>query len=471
MLLLLIGAKVLYGQSPQLPWSTQDGGGGKSAGGDFTLSSSIGQPAAGTTAGTNFTLEGGYLPGSRSLSGTTSILDITMGTAWNLISLPVLPEVLSKSVLFPTATSNAFAYYPPPTGYAAEDTLATGIAYWLKFPSIQSVTFNGTSTNRDTIPVSSGWNMIGSISYPALVSDITTTGKFLILSAAFGFTGGIGYYPEDTLKPGLGYWIKVDNAGGLVIRAASSIEPMVAVTKAEVSKSKETSAEIAARENLSFLSVKDNLGRERILYVSPEDAEIDGGVFELPPPPPSGMFDVRYESQSSLAVVAGEKGKRQEFPIAIAGAEYPLTIKWNGRPGDNTYALEAISSSSKKAERISFADDRSVTLTKGKAVGLKLVAEGMTEKELPKQFALKQNYPNPFNPVTSIAFDLPRTVQVSIIVYNLLGQQVAVLLDNVEKEAGTYNVEFEGEGLPSGLYLYRMQADDFVQTKKMTLLK
>ncbi len=89
---------------------------------------------------------------------------------------------------------------------------------------------------------------------------------------------------------------------------------------------------------------------------------------------------------------------------------------------------------------------------------------------IPKMYALGQNYPNPFNPFTSISFALPKAGNVSLKIYNLLGQNVATLLD-MYKPAGYHKVIFDGSRLSSGVYYYRLQADGFVQVKKMLLVK
>jgi hypothetical protein len=92
------------------------------------------------------------------------------------------------------------------------------------------------------------------------------------------------------------------------------------------------------------------------------------------------------------------------------------------------------------------------------------------EVSTPNQYSLEQNYPNPFNPSTTISYSLPVASQVELAVYNSLGENVKQLL-NETKEAGHYSVELNAESLPSGVYFYRLQAGDFVQVKKMMLLK
>jgi hypothetical protein len=93
-----------------------------------------------------------------------------------------------------------------------------------------------------------------------------------------------------------------------------------------------------------------------------------------------------------------------------------------------------------------------------------------SEEGLPKSYALAQNYPNPFNPSTTINYELPKASNVSITIYNALGQKVAELL-NSEMKAGRYQMNFNASNLSSGLYFYSIKAGEFSSTKKMMLLK
>jgi predicted GH43/DUF377 family glycosyl hydrolase len=90
--------------------------------------------------------------------------------------------------------------------------------------------------------------------------------------------------------------------------------------------------------------------------------------------------------------------------------------------------------------------------------------------EAPESFALHQNYPNPFNPVTTIEYQLPRAARVSLVVYDLLGREVARLVDGTE-ESGFKSVTFDASSLASGIYLYRLRAGEFAQTRTMAVVK
>ena len=92
------------------------------------------------------------------------------------------------------------------------------------------------------------------------------------------------------------------------------------------------------------------------------------------------------------------------------------------------------------------------------------------EELIPENYSLEQNYPNPFNPSTTIKYSIPEQSFVKIKVFNLLGQEIAELV-NKELQTGNYEVSFNAANFPSGIYFYRIEADNFVQTKKMILMK
>ncbi len=116
-----------------------------------------------------------------------------------------------------------------------------------------------------------------------------------------------------------------------------------------------------------------------------------------------------------------------------------------------------------------------------------IITNVKTKNEVPTEFSLEQNYPNPFNPTTTIRFTIPtsplnpspyqgegqRERLITLKVYDVLGRKIATLVneESATGEAGSYEVEFDGANLTSGIYFYQLRAGNFVETKKMILLK
>ncbi|MFA7359694.1 MAG: T9SS type A sorting domain-containing protein [Candidatus Kapaibacterium sp.] len=97
--------------------------------------------------------------------------------------------------------------------------------------------------------------------------------------------------------------------------------------------------------------------------------------------------------------------------------------------------------------------------------------ENVIEVGIPTKYDLSQNYPNPFNPTTKIDFAMPVDSRVSLIIYDMTGRELSKLINNEFKKASYYTVQFNGQGVSSGVYFYRIISDNFAQTKKMILVK
>ena len=147
------------------------------------------------------------------------------------------------------------------------------------------------------------------------------------------------------------------------------------------------------------------------------------------------------------------------------GQSYPLTFNttlgaaW--QPGNCKFAVTI------------FKDNGALNVSEmqqGFQSGYILTGINQQGQEIPKSYKLEQNFPNPFNPVTNVHFSIPKDGIVSFKVYNALGQLVATYVDGFMK-AGKYNAEIEGNNWASGIYFYTLSAKDFVETKKMILMK
>ena len=237
---------------------------------------------------------------------------------------------------------------------------------------------------------------------------------------------------------------------------------------------------VAEEKGLGSLILKDEAGREQTLYFTAKPVEIDLEKYELPPIPPSGIFDVRFQSQRNVEMVTKDKSGQKEYPIKISGAKYPITISWVASIDDeNEYALEIRSVNEDKIVSKKFilaVEENTATINK-EVISVKLIMSAKGVVELPKEYTLYQNYPNPFNPTTKIKYDLPVASKVTLKVYNILGQEVATLKDEIE-EPGFKSVELNGTNMPSGVYFYKIDAvgisaqdKQLNQVKKLILMK
>jgi hypothetical protein len=329
----------------------------------------------------------------------------------------------------------------------------------------------GTSILRDSIEVSAGWNMVGTISYPVLASDVTPIPPTSILSPFYGFLPGSGYGAEDTLKSGQGYWVKVDSAGIIVLQPGSvpgSPGNLLAHGSKRVPQEAALKERVQKHEVSSF-TVRDAKGKERRLYFSTLREDLNVASGELPPPPPSGIMDVRFRTQRAVEAYDVQRGGEQAFPIQVTEAIYPLTVVWDLAEGGGEYALETVSSNGTH-HSLQLQGNGTLVIERAGPADMVLRMKREAEPELPKSFTLEQNHPNPFNPATTITYGLPARTHVTLKVYNVLGQEVATLANDVQ-EAGFKSVTFDGRDLASGVYFYRLEAGNFSSLKKLLLLK
>ncbi len=248
---------------------------------------------------------------------------------WNLLSVPLQVSDFRKVVLYPTSSSKAFVYN---SEYVEKETLSVGVGYWLKFNDTGNVVMTGYLCDPETVDVNAGWNLIGSASNAVSINSITSIPGSIVTSDFYKYSSG--YLIADTIYPGKGYWVKVDQNGKLI---------------------------------LSSSGIYNALSRIRVIPTN-----------ELPPKPP---FEQITEIQ-----------------------------------------------------------------------------------EIPEKFILYQNYPNPFNSSTVINFGLKVNSIVSLKIFNTLGQHIMNLIDNQEFQSGYHQVEFNASNLPTGVYVYRIWVNELNKT-------
>jgi photosystem II stability/assembly factor-like uncharacterized protein len=387
---------------------------------------------------------------------------------WNIISMAQVSTVSStKAYNFPRAVSSAFGYL---NGYYAADSLKNGLGYWLKFPGPDSlqVPIEGDPLTTITIPVDSGWTIIGSVAQSVAPKDILQSPSDALVSPVrmYGFKSGVGYTLTDSVRGGYGYWVKVNKHGSITLGGT-------------VTKQIARSSEIDALNKLNTLLISDGSGGQQKLYFGGIDRKSDAleGSFELPPPPPPGILDASFAKRQLIAKIDYSHSDFAEIPVFIQSQNYPVKISLNITEAQ-IRSITVLNAVTKKIVGVITSEHNKPIYVSDRSTSQLVLKVTFGSTDVPKQFALLQNFPNPFNPSTTIRFQLPVQAAVTLELYNILGQRVKYLMNQEQMGAGTHDVTLDASSLASGVYFYQIRAlgaadgsNLFHDVKKLLLVK
>lgn len=378
---------------------------------------------------------------------------------WNMISITrnQLPSSTGydKTTLFPNVVPNAFSYNG---SYVVEPILPHKKGLWLKFNGAQIVRQLGAKRTNDTIPVVAGWNLVATIANPVRTNTFIASPPGNHLSTFYGYSGT--YFIEDTLKPPQGYWVKADS-DGYFVENAPAIVPKIAPRTVSIAE-------------FNTLTISDKEGHSQKLYFGQDtERKLLMRDYEMPPGGPEGSsFDVRYASGRILEAYPAVVKDGQSFGITVNAQSSPITVRWNivNPEGKHFRLADAVDGKILKSREMVGANE--ITINASGSIHLNLSVEGGA---IPKEFSLSQNYPNPFNPSTKLVVALPQAAHVEAVVYNLLGQRVASLIDE-NRDAGFHTITWNGTAengtaASSGVYFVRVSADKFNAVRKILMMK
>ncbi|RCK72084.1 MAG: Cell surface protein [Ignavibacteriae bacterium] len=388
-------------------------------------------------------------------------VNTNLTSSWNLVSIPINIQPALASQIYPTATSPVYGFEN--SIYVAKNTVKPGEGYWVRFANSQTKNYTGAHILSASFPGKAGWNMIGTLSIPVSVSNISTYPENSIIGPFYSYKNG--YVRVTTLEPGYGYWVKLagdclllyNQGGGDVVPPEDPIHTDV-LTRSD-----------------RFI-IRDSEGNEQSLYVCIEDEnnQVDVTYFELPPPvPEESFFDVRFVSDRFAEFIAHDADE-VDLTISVQTENYPVTIEYELNPENNIeYTLGYSSGGYGKVnyQKLSGNENKIVINSKfGNRIYLRSERNDRKQGETPDKYLLSQNKPNPFNPVTTISYALPEPGFVTLKVYDVLGRELSTLV-NEYREAGYYDISWDASSQPSGVYFYKLQSGNFTSVKKMLLMK
>lgn len=397
---------------------------------------------------------------------------------YRMIGLPGDIDVLLSSVVTGTQRKDWNAYWDngDNQNYLEEYDgsgrfyFLPGTAFWILSRDSFSVSQNVTTVTLDTadcfsITVHSGWNLISdpfekSVDWSSVQSLNGTS------QPIWAFSSG-SYSQPSTLDPYEGYYF-FNDIGASQLRIPYVYSPTVSGV---------ARLERVADQNLVMM-LSENQNSLSSITVGVRGA---GSGFIFAPP---GNFERARICVVDSAVHAGWKelvtdyrdtiGTGQEFDFYVRNRT-GKSLKLSSTTGISQYEVYLIDKDLNRSYNLKGSTGIAIpSYNKIKNYSILMGDKPFIEAKLaelqPKDFLLYQNYPNPFNPVTVIRFEVPRTERVSLAIYDVLGRMVKSIVDG-NISPGYYEVPFDGTGLSSGVYFYRLSAGPFTQVKKMVLLK
>jgi hypothetical protein len=420
------------------------------------------------TGGPTYTTSGNYV--LNSLVGVPSIAhSIALPQGWNMISSFVAPKDSTlDSVLVKVkprlviVKNNTGQVYWPAFSINTIGNWKKQHGYQIYMQSTDTMTVTGDEIDPELTPLvmPQGWNMVSYLRNSPMRADsaLTTIAGNIVIAKN---NAGQVYWPSliintiGNMKPGQGYQTYLSSGGTLTYPGNVSPAPSSVLTK--------TGIVAASQQEMipeHYKVVKTETGSNATLLVKGIELK-DGDEVGVWGANGKLVGSGVVESNRAVCVVWGDNALTEEEKEGAEEQEGLMLTVWS-RSGNKERPLAITSltdglTQQKKSNVLTFATN-----------GVWEVEIGEV-KQIPTVFSLEQNYPNPFNPSTTIRFDLPKASVVTLKIFNTLGQEVVTLV-NERRSPGRYQIQWNGN-VSSGIYFYRLQAGEYVETKKMILLR
>jgi hypothetical protein len=394
--------------------------------------------------------------------GTTVNLTNILPNAWNLISLPVIPPNPDARVIFPNAGGVPYAYHasigwdPPIAGQ-----LEFGRGYMIKYGSYlgtDQLIAGVRSFQIRNVRLDEGWNTIGAASTTQTTDFITLTPLVgqqhvpQLVSDVWEFLPTMGYVQTTFLKPGHGYFIKTDAAGFYNLDA-----PVQATAQSGSDMAGKLANGVASLQSgLSQVIVRDARGNGQELFFGAATSAFTESRFEMPAM--ASSFDARFDANKGNTSL-----NHSSYVVDVRSSSYPVTMNFTSLQG------EVVVRDMQGNVLGNVSGTGSVTIADANVHQVEIAQKGDNGRAV-TGFNLEQNVPNPFNGITSIGFNLPEQSEISLVIYNELGQVVRTLVSGTVG-AGYHSVPFDASELANGTYYYTLKAGNNVKTIRMQLAK
>jgi len=376
---------------------------------------------------------------------TTASADMTLTVSylegWNMVGLPLVVEDASVITIFPGAVDGTLYSYDG--SYSLDENLEHGSGYWLRFEDEGSGQITGSEITSLTVALNEGWNLISGISSTIGIENIEDTWEIIIEGTLYGYNGS--YVNSDNFVPGEGYWIRTNDEGEITLSSSQGSVKAVSI--------------VPGLDQSNTLKFSNDI-HTNTLYFGKDISEETRASYSLPPVFPYMTFDARFADDMKFAMDGGE--------IQVINAISVLNIQYEIKTNAGEHEEWVLTTGIGEEHVLTGLGE--IMISGGTQIMM------LSRKTiLPGHYALHQNYPNPFNPVTALRYDLPYDEHVKITIYDLSGREINQLV-NIKQAAGHKSIQWNatdmyGKPVSAGVYIYQIYAGDFVQNRKMVLLK
>ncbi len=384
---------------------------------------------------------------------------------WNLLSMPVRPvnafylNFYRNAINIPmTFTQNQ--YQEPPDG-----VLKPGTGYFIKYDKVVDRQFPGTfiydldvnTPPNDVIRLYSGWNTIGAVSIPLNINEIQFTefnGETPDISytrqyGVWAYVTNRGYQEVSEIRPGLGYWIKVNNSGHLKINVPANLRRGFKLNAFNNNEAKDNLIATATQ-----VTVSDNVNKNANVYISSNiNAYTDS--FEMPPAPLSEIFDVRFVDGKYLS-------NANESVVRVQGVQYPINVNLNNADADYTF-VDAVTG------------EIFGTIKKGSNSSLTIKGTSFDAFKVIKSETTQMNvslaaYPNPVSNTSNVSFASVENELVTVKLFDALGNEVLTLVNEV-LPIGNHSATLNTSAFVNGNYFLKLTAGTRTEVVKLNIVK
>jgi type IX secretion system substrate protein len=381
---------------------------------------------------------------------------------WNFLSLPVRAENKKWDEIYVKCKTEPIYFNQNIWQTEDDGVLRVGIGYFVKYDSNVDKQFNGTFISNisadpnnpggfiDEVRVFPGWNAIGSVSGPISVDDIEFTEyedfelprkDYIEEFGVYGFNTIKGYHEVYEMFPGLGYWVKCNSQGYLDLFYDGSI-PLPWIDR-------EGHKSFDKYGNSAQIIVRDNAQHEGTVHMFTDDRDM--GIYEMPPAPPEGLFDMRFTTGRNA-------DNTNDAIINLQSIEYPIEITVSNSNVAYTFTdaisgkeLGTIAPGKDGVIEVPFASN-SIRVSTNNAYDISLTCT-----------------PNPVNGNSMVKYFVNADDNVTLKVYDLMGNVVNTLVNNEYRtaQANAYEIPFNASGLSAGRYIAKLQVGS--QTTVLTI--